>query len=399
MATRVKEAGTVARTGPGRVLLTLITPGQGSSGSYTNDVLEAAAADKVFPRGTQGHINHDTEFQRMERPEGDLRNLALVLLEDARVEGTTGALVAEALVSSAWRDFVEEFKDFIGASIAAQAQVTKTPDGPVVEKLLPHPFNRVDLVTVAGRGGAITEVLEAAHIIESRSIVKEATANETGELLREALRTAYGAEETWIWMRDYDDTSVWFDIESPESTATYEQGYTLTDTTVTLNGDRVEVRPTTTYVPVTAPTDSAPNPAAVTEKKEAAVMATTTIEETELAQLREAASRATTAEADLKKEREERALEAAQSRKDQAAAIVREAFGEDAPAFITESAQLMAASEGFDAKKLTDSVTEAAAKFQSQAGAGKPSGNGAQPVTESRTVTDEDTINALEGGK
>jgi hypothetical protein len=128
-------------------------------------------------------------------------------------------------------------------------------------------------------------------------------------------------------------------------------------------------------------------------------MATTTIEETELAQLREAASRATTAEADLKKEREERALEAAQARKDQAAAIVREAFGEDAPTFITESAQLLAASEDFDAKKLTDSVAEAAAKFQSQAGAGRPTGNGAQPVTEARTITDEDTINALEGGK
>jgi len=396
MAKLIKEAGTVARTGPGRVLLTLITPGKGSSGSYTADVLEAAAADKVFPRGTQGHINHDTEFQRMERPEGDLRNLALVLLEDARVDDT-GALVAEALVSSAWRDFVEEFKDFIGASIAAQAQVTKSPDGPVVEKLLPHPFNRVDLVTVAGRGGAITEVLEAARVIESRSIVKEATANETGELLREALRTAYGADNTWIWMRDYDDAKVWFDVESQDDTATYEQGYTLTDATVTLDGDRVEVRPTTTYVPVAAPTDSPPVPAGVTENQGEANMAT--IDDKELAALRESASRATTAEAELAKERKERAAEAAQSRKDQAAAIVREAFGEDAPAFITESAQLMAAVDDFDAKKLTESVTEAAAKFQSQAGAGRPAGNGPAPVTESRTISDDDTINALEGGK
>lgn len=396
MATLVKEAGTVARTGPGRVLLTLITPGQGSSGSYTPEVLEAAAADKVFPRGTQGHINHDTEFQRMERPEGDLRNLALVLLEDARV-ADNGALVADALVSSAWRDFVEEFKEFIGASIAAQAQVTKTSDGPVVEKLLPHPFNRVDLVTVAGRGGAITEVLEAAHVIESRSIVKEATANETGELLREALRAAYGADDTWIWMRDYDDARVWFDVEDPETSTTYEQAYTLTDATVTLDGERVEVRATTTYVPVTAPNDSAPNPAAVTENQEEATMAT--IDDKELAALRESASRADAAEADLKKEREARALEAAQSRKDKAAAIVREAFGEDAPAFITESAQLMAASEDFDADKLATSAKEAAASLASQAGAGKPSDNGVTPVTEARKISDDDIITALEGGK
>jgi hypothetical protein len=196
-------------------------------------------------------------------------------------------------------------------------------------------------------------------------------------------------------MRDYDDAKVWFDVEDPETTTTYEQAYTLTEAMVTLEGDRVEVRATTTYVP----TDSAPNPAAVTEKKEAAVMATTTIEETELAQLREAASRATTAEAELKKERTERASEASQARKDKAASIVREAFGDDAPAFITESAQLMAGAEDFDAAKLADSVTEAAAKFQSQAGAGRPSGIGAQPVTETRTFTDDDTINALEGGK
>lgn len=392
MSVLIKEAATTTRTGPGRILLTLITPGQGSSGSYDPAVLESAAADKVFPRGTQGHVNHDTEFQRMERPEGDLRNLALVLTEDAYVDAS-GALVAEARVSSAWRDFVEEFQEFIGASIAAQAQVKKTPDGPVVEKLLPHPFNRVDLVTVAGRGGEITEVLEAAHVIESRSIVKEATANETGELLREAVRAAYGADETWIWLRDYDDAKVWFDVEDPESSATYEQGYTLTDTTVALDGERVEVRATTTYVPVTAPNDSAPNPAAVTENQGDATMAT--IDDKELAALRESASRATTAEAELKKEREERAKESAQSRKDQAASIVREAFGEDAPAFITESAQLMAVAEDFDAKKLTDSVTEAASKFQSQAGAGRPAGNGAQPITESKTITDDDIVNAL----
>ncbi|MDJ0321838.1 hypothetical protein [Pseudarthrobacter sp. PS3-L1] len=394
MPTLIREAGTTTRTGPGRILLTLITPGQGSSGAYTAEVLEAAAADVVFPRGTQGHINHDTEFQRMERPEGDLRNLAVVLLEDARV-AENGALVAEARVASAWRDFVEEFQEFIGASIAAQAQVKKTADGPVVEKLIPHPFNRVDLVTVAGRGGAITEVLEAAHVIESRSIVKEATANETGELLREALRATYGAQETWVWMRDYDDTKVWFDVEDTDSSATYQQGYTMTDTAVTLAGERVEVRPTTTYLPVEAPNDSAPNPAAVTENQEEATMAT--IDDKELAALRESASRATTAEAELKKEREDRAIESATARQATAASIVREAFGEDAPAFVTESATRAASAEDFDAEKFTTSVAEAAASFQSLAGAGRPNGNGAQPIKESAEVADSDVLTALKG--
>ena len=47
---RVTEAVTATATpkGPGRVLLTIITPGQGSSGYYTPEVLERAATERVF---------------------------------------------------------------------------------------------------------------------------------------------------------------------------------------------------------------------------------------------------------------------------------------------------------------------------------------------------------------
>ena len=55
-------------------------------------------------------VNHASEAERIERPEGDLRNLVLATNEDAYVNAE-GALVAEARVASAWADFVNEFHD------------------------------------------------------------------------------------------------------------------------------------------------------------------------------------------------------------------------------------------------------------------------------------------------
>ena len=53
------EAATPA-TGPGRLAVQIINPGWGSSGYYSQDVLEAAARDRVFPAGTHMYINHPT---------------------------------------------------------------------------------------------------------------------------------------------------------------------------------------------------------------------------------------------------------------------------------------------------------------------------------------------------
>lgn len=439
MPTLIREAAGATKTGPGRVKLTIITPGKGASGTYTADVLEQAAKDRVWPRGTQSHIDHDTAVERMDRPEGSLRNLVGVLLEDAYVD-TDGALVAEARISSAWRDFVDDFGEFIGASIVASAEVSKSKEGPVVERLIPSPFNRVDLVTVAGRGGRIAEVLEAAKAIESRSIVRETTASDIDGYLRAAVRDAHKTQDEYAWLQDYDETFVYFE----KGGRIWRQTYTLAGVEATLTGEPAEVHRRVEYDPITStpaveaatvnvrmdadafmaeireaaadgqmPSSDVvsriaknhmkltktplPVPAGVQEKKEAATMATTTIEEAELATLRENASRATAAEAELKTERENRAKEAKAARKDKADAIVKEAFGEDAPAFIVESARLLSESEDFDAEALRTSATEAAAKIAEAGGAGTPRGVGDTLVTESKPRTDEDITNALHG--
>lgn len=399
MPQKIRETATATRRGPGRILLTLISPGQGSSGDYTPEVLATAATERAFPRGTLGMIDHDTPTEMMERPEGSLRNLAIVLEEDAYV-GEGGALQAEAKVASAWRDLVDDFHEHIGASIFASAEISVNESGQkIVERIIPNPFNRADLVTVAGRGGKIEQVLEAARVIESRSIVKEAMADDVRMWLSAAVRDVHANEDTWAYLQDYDETYVYFETRNK----TYRQQYALTGVNVTLSGDPVEVRRRVEYDPVILPA----TPAGVTEnKKEDASMATTQIEEAELTQLRESAGRVTQLETELAAEKEARAQEAADrateakdNRVKEAKRIVAEAFGEDAPALYTRLAESAATPEDFDADKFRAEVTEAAAKSEADHGAGKPRGLGGYTprATESKTISDEDMIAALHG--
>lgn len=393
---KIREAATATRRGPGRILLTLITPGQGSSGTYTPEVLATAAAERAFPRGTLGMIDHDTPTEAMERPEGSLRNLAIVLEEDAYI-GEGGALQAEAKVATAWRDLVDDFHEHIGASIYAAADIKVNESGEkVIERIIPNPFNRTDLVTVAGRGGKIEQVLEAAKVIESRSVVAEAMAEDIRMWLAATVRDVHANENTWAYLQDYDETYVYFDTHGK----TYRQQYSLTGVNVTLTGEPVEVRRRVEYDPVILPS----NPAGVTENQEEANMAT--IDDKELASLRESASRAAQLETELQAEKEARATEA-QERADEAKKhrlaeakrIVTEAFGEDAPALYTRLAESVAAPEDFDADAFRTEVTEAAAKAAADQGAGTPRGMGSYTsrTTESKKISDEDLIAALHG--
>lgn len=76
----------------------------------------------------------------------------------------------------------------------------------------------------------------------------KATANDTREQLAELLHDAYGAEGVNVWVRDWDDTKVWFEVWSETASGTFEQGYVEDDGALQLDGERTEVRRITTYV-------------------------------------------------------------------------------------------------------------------------------------------------------
>lgn len=280
---------------PGRFLIQLITPGWGTSGHYSEAVLQAAVRDRVWPAGTHMYIDHPTVSEEFDRPERSLRDLAAVFREDARYDG--GAVVAEVDVYGPYRQVLGQMQKSIGVSIRGAGEAHQGEadgrTGTVFDRLVKS--SSVDFVTKAGRGGQILQVLESARV------VAETTANDTRELLQQALRDAYGGEKSYVWVRDFDDTTVWYWHETPDSEAIYALGYSIAaDSAVQLDGTPEEVRATTTYVPV--------NPAGQsnTQESEEDSMATTQIEESDLARLREDAGRVLTLEAERDAARQER---------------------------------------------------------------------------------------------
>ena len=367
-----------------RSTITLITPGWGSSGYYSAEVLAKAAEDKVFPAGTQMHIDHSKEDGV-----GSVGTLAAVLEVDARWEpnwkdpktGTKGRLAAENKVFSDWSVKLMERKDTIGVSIASAAEMSlgeaEGRQGRIIEALLPSPLNRVDYVTVAGRGGHISEVLESAT---PEQLAKEATANDMRDMLRSALQQTYSAEGVWVWLRDYDETNVWFEREDSTGAGIFQDSYVIDGNFATLSGQAIEVRVQTSYVPVSADSaesiESPPVPAGVTEGKEP-VMGTIQIEESVHADLVEKSGRATALEAELKEAREKLAAAESASVTAQAEAIVAEAFG-DLEAKVTRRSLVAAAlaAESFNAEALKADAVEAAAELRASKGEGTPRGVG-----------------------
>lgn len=290
----ITEALTAAE-GPGRFLVQLITPGWGSSGYYSTETLRQAAADRVFPAGTHMYIDHPTESETWERPERTLRDLAAVLLEDARWDESLQALVAEAVVFSEWRRALSEMLEHIGTSIRAYAEAEQGEaegrKGQIITRLTEGVS--VDFVTHAGRGGKVLAILESARPVRP---AVEAKTSERRDQLTELVKNAYGGEKVWVWVRDFDDDDqiVWFEIETPDDDAVYEQRYEVVDDVATaLIGDRTEVRAVIQYVPVGPAGQST-----TTQESEEDTMPHTQIEESELSRLRADAGRVPTLESE-----------------------------------------------------------------------------------------------------
>jgi len=376
----------------GRIRIKIIDAGQGSSGNYPASTIEAAVKDKVFAKGLHMYADHPGVTENFDRPERTIKDLAAVLETDAEWVPEESAAYAEAKVFPHWREVISEMAEDIGVSIRASAEVEDGKGGRTITKLI-H-AESVDFVTKAGRGGRIAEVLESARAVE-------ATANDTREWLQAAIKNG---RDGYSYVRDFDDTNVWYASWADDTERLYQQGYTLNGNTATLTGDPVEVRVETSYVPITpaaeAAKDSAPNPAAVTENQEEATMAT--IDDKELADLRESASRASTAEAEITTatDRATRAEAGLTEANDAAAAAVVEAAFTAAGLSAPKTAARL--SKGYplkengvlDAEALATDVAESIAELQVANGAGTVRGLG-DTVTESKTITDDDVVNAL----
>ena len=148
MTRLLTESGSAPVKSGDRWKAVLITPGKGSSGVYTEAML-MEHGPLAFPKGTHSYVDHPVSEGEIRSP----KNLMGVLAEDARFEEGVG-LVAEIEVMPHWKEFVEAVAPHTGLSIYAMGEGRYEEDELVVESLIPHVQNSVDLVSYPGRPGS-----------------------------------------------------------------------------------------------------------------------------------------------------------------------------------------------------------------------------------------------------
>lgn len=305
-ATSTSTAGTIP--------VVLIDAGWGSSGYYSETVLKNAANAGVFGEGLQMYLDHPGESESYDRPERSVRDLVAVLATGGTYDESAKAVIGEARPMGANAVMLEdkEFLKAIGLSIRAFGDATigeaEGRKGQIITEL--SEAISVDFVTKAGRGGRVlVDLMESARPeqVNERAVqhgVTEATANETRTSLQDALNAQYGGEKSWVWVRDFDETTVWFQYETPDGSGTYELSYEQdSNGSATLGDSPVEVRAQTKYVPINAASEAAtklPAPAgqSTATESEETNMAHVQIEESRLATLESAAERVQTLESE-----------------------------------------------------------------------------------------------------
>jgi len=140
----------------------VISPGQGTSAYYKEDQLARDAHAFV---GGQVYIDHPGLKERKDRPERSLRDLVgpIVGTPEYDKNGPVGpGLYSEFRVAKHWRDFVEELGPAV--SLRAGGEAVMESIGGKTTKVAKkfNPGAGYDLVTVAGRGGKMVPLYEAA---------------------------------------------------------------------------------------------------------------------------------------------------------------------------------------------------------------------------------------------
>lgn len=162
--TTFTESASLGEKVGGKYRVKIIAVGQGSSGYYSETLLENYGPT-AFPAGTHVFLNHKTADDEYNQPERKVEAIA-GFIDDAPVFEAQGAegpgLYGAVRFKKDAENLISEIKDHIGLSIHARGSSSEGPDGTlVIETLDYHPFNSVDIVTRAGAGGRILELMES----------------------------------------------------------------------------------------------------------------------------------------------------------------------------------------------------------------------------------------------
>lgn len=132
----------------------LITPGKGSSGTYSEEMLKRDAA-AAFPPGTLAFVDHPTE----QNPGRSARNIIGTYPDGGSYEEGVG-IVSNLVPLPHWADWVEAVAPHTGLSIYAMGESDTLGN---VTSLVPDTQNSVDIVAYPGRpGSGLTAIYESA---------------------------------------------------------------------------------------------------------------------------------------------------------------------------------------------------------------------------------------------
>ena len=256
MAIITETGGTIAPMGPtgSRVRLRVIDAGIGSSGIYPASTIEAAAP--LVAPGTPIYADHPTVSEGYERPERSVRDLVGFIEGNGRYITESHSIEAEASILPKWREPLAAMHQHVGMSIRAAADVEEREGKRIIQRITA--IESVDLVTKAGRGGKVLELLESAR---PHVTVQETTDMDMRDRLDNAVRVAHGD----AGIMDRDDTYVFFRVwgrDDGPSERIFRQRYTADDTTVTLTGEREPVVRSTEYKPIPGNNDQKEAPVA-----------------------------------------------------------------------------------------------------------------------------------------
>lgn len=175
-----EAGGSIATAEDGTFPVVLITPGQGSSGYYHEEIIRSYAP-AAFPKGTHVYLDH--------LQEGETRSpekLLGTLVEDT-VINDNGEATNRFKPLKRHREWVEEVAPIIGLSVSVLGDGRKGEvngkQTVIVESLEPHVTNSVDLVSYAGRGGKFLEslLMEANEEASERTPADPQTESKKGQ--------------------------------------------------------------------------------------------------------------------------------------------------------------------------------------------------------------------------
>lgn len=174
----------------GDMPIKIISPGWGSSGYYSAEVLKKAAPN--YKEGLKMYLDHPTKSEDKERPERSVKDLAAVTTSQAeyKEDGKNGpGLYAYAKVFEDKKDFISEKAPYIGLSHRASGKAytgeAEGQKGAIISEI--NQAHSVDFVTMAGAGGQIVEMFESYNN-KSESMEQNKTLEEAQKERDEAIQ-------------------------------------------------------------------------------------------------------------------------------------------------------------------------------------------------------------------